>query len=263
MEQKMSNPPNPPAGWYADPHTPAQMRYWDGGQWSTHTAPQQMPPAEAPTAVLPQAAPPAPSSAMTVPQPPPPAPPLSSPSATPTKRPVNKLLIGGAIAAGLIVAGSVGAAVGAASGDQAADQATVTTTPVAPSEPTPTEKPAEEEAPAAATEVNAVAFRAQSNSHLDDMVKDLDDIVITVQEDGFWRLLSNSAELSFNYGQLGALDVPNSVTEPWPATLTGIDGGISALDAAIETEDGPTILAAVDGLRGLIEAARGVANSAQ
>jgi hypothetical protein len=32
-------PPLPPAGWYADPHHLARLRYWDGTQWTDHTAP--------------------------------------------------------------------------------------------------------------------------------------------------------------------------------------------------------------------------------
>lgn len=39
---------NPIPGWYADPSTPGQQRYWDGTQWTENTAP------------LPQAAPPTP-----------------------------------------------------------------------------------------------------------------------------------------------------------------------------------------------------------
>ncbi|MGX1703215.1 Ltp family lipoprotein [Microbacterium sp. NPDC055357] len=31
-------PLTPPAGWYPDPQDPAAQRYWDGAQWTTHTA---------------------------------------------------------------------------------------------------------------------------------------------------------------------------------------------------------------------------------
>lgn len=31
--------PQPPAGWYPDPTQPGQQRYWDGTQWTEHTAP--------------------------------------------------------------------------------------------------------------------------------------------------------------------------------------------------------------------------------
>jgi len=44
-------PPHVPAGWYPDPWSPGQTRYWDGAQWTSHQsgqyqqgqAPQQQP----------------------------------------------------------------------------------------------------------------------------------------------------------------------------------------------------------------------------
>lgn len=39
--------PDMPQGWYADPHQPAQLRWWDGAQWSEHTAPLGQAPAAA------------------------------------------------------------------------------------------------------------------------------------------------------------------------------------------------------------------------
>src|SRR5690606_19173192 len=106
--------------------------------------------------------------------------------------------------------------------------------------------------------VDAVAFRAQANSHLDDMVKDLDDLVVTVQEDGFWRLLSNMGELSFNLGQLQALDVPAQVSATWPESLAALDATLTTLSDAISTQDGPSILAAVETVRAQVEGTRGV-----
>lgn len=52
---------NPIPGWYPDPITPGQQRYWDGAQWTEHAAP------------LPQNAPPTPPPgyAATAPTPPP------------------------------------------------------------------------------------------------------------------------------------------------------------------------------------------------
>ncbi len=41
----------PSAGWYADPQDAAQLRWWDGAQWSDHTAPVPQPAAVAPVAV--------------------------------------------------------------------------------------------------------------------------------------------------------------------------------------------------------------------
>ncbi|PPL19780.1 DUF2510 domain-containing protein [Microterricola pindariensis] len=37
----------PAAGWYADPQDAAQLRWWDGSQWSTHTSPAPQPTAPA------------------------------------------------------------------------------------------------------------------------------------------------------------------------------------------------------------------------
>ena len=36
--------PSAPAGWYPDPNAMAQLRYWDGAQWTTHTSPVAAPP---------------------------------------------------------------------------------------------------------------------------------------------------------------------------------------------------------------------------
>lgn len=35
----MTHSPNIPAGWYVDPQTNAQLRWWDGTQWLNHYAP--------------------------------------------------------------------------------------------------------------------------------------------------------------------------------------------------------------------------------
>jgi hypothetical protein len=174
-------------------------------------------------------------------------------------------VLGGAIAAGVIVVGSIGAAIGAGGDDKdpvAASptaEASVATPPpsTAPSD-APVVAPVEPVEPVA----DAVVFKAETNGHLDDMLKDLGDIEVTVSEGGFWRLYSNSVELSFNYGQLSALDVPTNVAVTWPAALAALDTGISALDDAIATDDEGTILGAVQALRGQVEAARAVADTA-
>ena len=35
-----------PPGWHPDPYNPADVRYWDGAQWSPHTASRAQPPPE-------------------------------------------------------------------------------------------------------------------------------------------------------------------------------------------------------------------------
>jgi hypothetical protein len=56
-----NTPPNPPAGWFPDPWGAAEMRYWDGAQWTAHVHPPAAPaqaPAQ-PAAAQPVAAQPA------------------------------------------------------------------------------------------------------------------------------------------------------------------------------------------------------------
>lgn len=271
---------NVPAGWYPSPEDPTQNRYWDGGQWTQHSAPvaAPAPTSSAPVALPAQSGPefsapapgvapspgPAPAYA-TIPDLPPPPVPTAAPNAASSASPKKKWLIGGAIAAGVIVVGSVGAAIGAGGDRDEAPQAStppavVETEEPAVAEPTPTPTST---ASVEAEVVDAVAFRAQAGSHLDDMNKDLDDIIVTVQESGFWRLLSNSGELAFNYGQLEGLDVPANVAVTWPESLVALDTTLDALSDAVSTQDGPTILAAVDVVRAQVEATRGVVNSAQ
>jgi hypothetical protein len=40
--------PTPPAGWYTDPQSPAQLRFWDGTNWTAQTSPAAAPPMQAP-----------------------------------------------------------------------------------------------------------------------------------------------------------------------------------------------------------------------
>lgn len=268
---------NVPAGWYPSPEDPTLNRYWDGMQWTEHSAPAlavsapvspSAPSSPAFSAPAPGSAPspgPAPANA-TIPVFPPPPGPVAAPAPASSASPQKKWLIGGAIAAGVIVVGSVGAAIGAGGDRDEAPQAStapvvVETEEPAAAEPTPIATPT----PSASVEaevVDAVAFRAQAGSHLDDMNKDLDDIVVTVQEDGFWRLLSNSGELAFNLGQLEALDVPANVAVTWPESLVALDTSLDVLADAVSAQDGPTILAAVEAVRTQVETTRGVVDSA-
>ena len=107
---------NPPANWYPDPRGEAELRYWDGNQWTEHThsgqpqaAPAQPPPAQAPP---PQAAAPAgppaagtPTAAGGYHQPAYQQQGATAPGAAPSKGGGSKLplIIGGALAAIAVV----------------------------------------------------------------------------------------------------------------------------------------------------------------
>ncbi|MGN7949188.1 hypothetical protein ACTJKH_10615 [Microbacterium sp. 22215] len=188
--------------------------------------------------------------------------PVAAPAPASSASAQKKWLVGGAIAAGLIVVGSVGAAIGAGGDRDEAPQASAAPVVVETEEPAAAEPTPTPSAPIEAEVVDAVSFRAQAGSHLDDMNKDLDDIVVTVQEDGFWRLLSNSGELAFNLGQLEGLDVPASVAVTWPESLVALDTALDVLADAVSAQDGPTILAAVEAVRTQVETTRGVVDSA-
>ena len=228
----MSIPPPTPAGWFDDPTTPGQKKYWDGTAWTEHTAP---------AGAIPSA--------------------KAGMSAT-----SKGLIIGGSVLGGLvalsIIVGIVGAAtrgpdpvpVGAsAEPTPTTSTTTPSPTPVEPS-PTPTLQP---------ELADPATFRAQAHSHLDDMSKDLDDMVITLDQGGFWRLLSNSLELSFNLGQLQALDTPASVQPAYTDALVALEAGITALDDPVFAEDDPGVRAAIDNLRAQIAGLHSLVDQAQ
>lgn len=95
------------------------------------------------------------------------------------------------------------------------------------------------------------------------MQKDLDDMVVTLDEGGFFRLLSNSAELSFNLGQLQSLDAPESVAAPFADSLSRLESAIDALVDPIAASDDPGTRVAIEAVRTEVEATRSVVDQAQ
>lgn len=244
------NTPAPAPNWYPDPHDASRLRYWDGTAWTDHFAPA------APVAAAPAAGTtPADTQVYA-------AAPAGPATGANTRR---NLLIAGAVVVGVLVVGSIGAAIGGAGGDAepAATVAPVTPTPtpepVTPS-PSPTPPPTATPTP---TPVDPARFRGSANSHLDDMQKDLDDMVVTLDEGGFFRLLSNSVELSFNLGQLQSLDVPDSVATAYADSLIRLEASIDALSDPIAASDDPGTRTAIEAVRAEVEATRGVVAQAQ
>lgn len=127
-------------------------------------------------------------------------------------------------------------------------------TPSATAEPTePAPDPTPEATPPPAAPPTADGdpdFLQDSRNDLEDFGKDLNDMVVTLDEDGFWRLLSNSVELSFNYGQLASREAPASVSADWAAQLAVLNGQITRIDEAIADER-------YDDLRAVIAEAQG------
>lgn len=123
-------------------------------------------------------------------------------------------------------------------------------------------EPAAPAEPTAPTVTDLDVFRGQANGHLADIDKDLDDLIVTLDEQGFWRLLSNYAEISFNYGQLDALDVPASVSGEWSAALGTLDANLTAMSDAIDADDPTLIRAQIDATRGTVVVLRDIVTRA-
>lgn len=100
----------PPAGWYAAPHANNEQRYWDGTQW-LETTPEPVSGDHSATALYPAAA----------------ALPTDGPDQSAPKKSRKGWIIGGSIAAGIILIGGVGSALGlGSSSPESKPQTTVT-----------------------------------------------------------------------------------------------------------------------------------------
>lgn len=72
-----------------------------------------------------------------------------------------------------------------------------------------------------------------------DLAKDLDDMAVAAAEGGYFRLLGNSLELSFNIGQLQSLTPPAEIAEDWTSGLAKVSKRVDAISDAI-SNDGST-----------------------
>jgi|GEM_PF-2526659 len=77
-------------------------------------------------------------------------------------------------------------------------------------------------------------FSASATRDLDDFDKDLDDFETTVDQGGYWRLLSNTAELRFNLEQLRLTKAPAFLAAEWDDALDDLDDALQDLAEAIQ-----------------------------
>lgn len=86
-------------------------------------------------------------------------------------------------------------------------------------------------------------FIYSSKGQFKDMDKDLNDAVGRANNDQTIRLLGNILELSFNLGQLKALDAPTTVAKSWSDGLAKLEATIDAAsDAATDFSSGQASL---------------------
>lgn len=97
------------------------------------------------------------------------------------------------------------------------------------------------------------AFVRVADRDLDDFADDLDDIDITLDEDGFWRLLTNAVELNVNVEQLLGHDAPKSIEEDWSAGLAQLEKDVDAIEAGITASSDKKVREAVADARDTIE----------
>lgn len=80
-------------------------------------------------------------------------------------------------------------------------------------------------------------FVESASSNLDDIDKDLDDIETTIDESGYWRLISNTAELRFNLEQLRGTAAPKFLAADWDDALDAFDDALQDLGNTINESD--------------------------
>jgi len=93
---------------------------------------------------------------------------------------------------------------------------------------------------------------------LDDLGDDLDDMEITLDEDGFWRLLTNSVELNFNVSQLLGHEAPASIEDDWSAGIDQLEDDIDAIEEGITSSSTTKVRDGLADARDTLEGLRGV-----
>jgi len=102
------------------------------------------------------------------------------------------------------------------------------------------------------------AFVRVATRDLDDFSDDLDDLDITLDEDGFWRLLTNVVELNFNVSQLQQHEVPASIEDDWKDGLTQLEKDIDAIETGVTAGSDAKVRKAVADARDTVEGLSGV-----
>jgi hypothetical protein len=100
---------------------------------------------------------------------------------------------------------------------------------VSPEEPEVSETTNEPQSP--------ILFSASVKGNIDDFRKDLNDLVVAVDDNSVFRILTNSGELAFNFGQLQSANPPTAIAAEWTAQMDSLDTALSDLNAVV-TEDG-------------------------
>ena len=129
-------------------------------------------------------------------------------------------------------------------------------------EETPTEEATTQES--ASEPDSPIIFRASTQGNIDEFRKDLDDLLVAVDENSVLRIVTNVAELSFNIGQLQSANPPLDIADEWNTQLTALGGAVDNLSDVV-TNDGSMsdLRAAVKSTRSELNALEGVLEKLQ
>ncbi len=96
--------------------------------------------------------------------------------------------------------------------------------------------------PSAQAADSPVMFVTSAKGDLKDLNKDLNDLLDAIAKGSTFRLITNSAELSFNIGQLESLDPPASVATSWKQQFGALQKAITAVQKAISDDSSMSTL---------------------
>lgn len=104
---------------------------------------------------------------------------------------------------------------------------------VATEEPSPTETANEDVPVDPDSQENKAYFVLSSTGQILDMNKDLDDATRRAENSQLIRLSGNILELTFNLGQLKALDAPTAVATDWRDALLKLEASLDSISAVL------------------------------
>jgi hypothetical protein len=87
---------------------------------------------------------------------------------------------------------------------------------------------------------------------IDDFAKDLGDMSTTLDESGFWRLLSNSVELNFNIRQLEGHEAPASIRADWTDALDELSTNVDSIEEGVSARSDRGVRAGIADARATI-----------
>lgn len=92
-------------------------------------------------------------------------------------------------------------------------------------------------------------FAVSARGDAKELLKDATDAEVALEDGGMFRLIGNGLEMSFNLGQLQALDPPKSVAREWNRELNKIDAAIDEYTDAIGGDSETKIQSSIDTIK--------------